>query len=98
MGVRPPMGIRVGRLRTPRTRWIIIGRLSQSDLFAHEFRTARPPRPVYCHQGNDPAGEETPRSDAGTCLGVQRKKPAIKKAAAARRTAPRKTAAQKTAV
>jgi hypothetical protein len=33
-----------------RTRWIIIGRLSQSDLFAHEFRTARPPRPVYCHQ------------------------------------------------
>src|SRR6516162_2901594 len=50
MGVRPPMGIRVGRLRTPRTRWIIIGRLSQSDLFAHEFRTARPPRPVYCHQ------------------------------------------------
>ena len=44
------MGIRVGRLRTPRTRWIIIGRLSQSDLFAHEFRTARPPRPVYCHQ------------------------------------------------
>src|SRR6204780_4897623 len=30
--------------------WIIIGRLSQSALFAHEFRTARPPRPVYCHQ------------------------------------------------
>jgi tetratricopeptide (TPR) repeat protein len=29
---------------------IIIGHLSQSDLFAHEFRTARPPRPVYCHQ------------------------------------------------
>ena len=24
--------------------------MSQSDLFAHEFRTARPPRPVYCHQ------------------------------------------------
>jgi len=31
-------------------------------------------------------------------LGVQRKKPAIKKAAAARKTAPRKAAAQKTAV
>ena len=24
--------------------------MSQSALFAHEFRTARPPRPVYCHQ------------------------------------------------
>jgi hypothetical protein len=40
--------------------------LGQSALFAHEFRTARPPRPVYCHQEfldklalrrNEPAGK-----------------------------------------
>ena len=27
-----------------------MGRLSQPALFEHEFRTARPARPVYCHQ------------------------------------------------
>jgi len=27
-----------------------MGRLSQPALFEHEFRTARPSRPVYCHQ------------------------------------------------
>jgi len=40
--------------------------LSQSALFAHQFRTARPPRPVYCHQAfldklalrrNEPVGK-----------------------------------------
>ncbi len=40
--------------------------MSESELFPHEFRTARPPRPVYCHQefldklaqrSNEPVGK-----------------------------------------
>ena len=27
-----------------------MGRLSEGSLFPHEFRTARPPRPLFCHQ------------------------------------------------
>ena len=43
-----------------------MGRLSEDTLFPHEFRTARPPRPLYCHQEfleklearrNDPTGK-----------------------------------------
>ncbi|HEY6339873.1 MAG TPA: hypothetical protein VIY49_00145 [Bryobacteraceae bacterium] len=42
--------------------------MNQSPLFEHEFRTARPPRPVYCHQEfldklaarrNEPVGKRT---------------------------------------
>jgi hypothetical protein len=42
--------------------------LSQAPLFEHDFRTARPPRPVYCHQEfldklaarrNEPMGKRT---------------------------------------
>jgi hypothetical protein len=43
-----------------------MGRLSEATLFPHEFRTARPPRPLFCHQEfliklearrNEPAGK-----------------------------------------
>ena len=52
----------------PPTRRVILGCLSQPPLFDHEFRTARPNRPVYCHQEfldklsarrNEPVGKRT---------------------------------------
>ncbi len=56
-------------MKPDRTRLDYSGRLSQSALFEHEFRTARPHRRVYCHQ------------DFLDKLGLRRNEPVGKRAA-----------------